>query len=245
VDELPARWLLAVRNLAQALADSGDVWFDSPDAWVRIDVRTAAQARLNSALDACRQAAANVGDALSRSRLSSSLQQATDTLVTAAEARLANRDYPPAAIDAARDVAYSPAVLNEMLGGLAPLPPPPTGDDDPSSRKAASSGQRLEFDDYTRTVTLDGVPDDEQLDPDCYQFLKAVGRPGRCGTRVPGRLIADAPGLKGKKLVRVFNKLPRRWRDLIDSQSGSGGGYCLTLPCRDVPRRPRASPGVL
>ena len=93
---------------------------------------------------------------------------------------------------------------------------------------------RLVFDDPSRTITLDGLADDDPLSPEGYQFLKAIGTGNRCGTMVPGRDITG-PGLAGKKLRRVVDKLPARWKKLVTSQRGSGGGYCLTLPPRSCP----------
>ena len=104
---------------------------------------------------------------------------------------------------------------------------------------SASSTRRLSFEDASRTVALDGMADSAPLDPVAYQLLKALGDGGRCGSWIP-RSDLVGPGLKGKKMARVICALPSRWRKLVTTRSGSGGGYCLTLPPRkkSVPECP-------
>jgi hypothetical protein len=97
-----------------------------------------------------------------------------------------------------------------------------------TSQSPKPNAPRIVFDDAARTATLDGIPDDEPLPPDAYWFLKTLGDPERLGKMAP-RGSFTGPGLIGQKLIRVYNKLPKRWQDLITSQRGSGGGYCLTL----------------
>jgi hypothetical protein len=95
--------------------------------------------------------------------------------------------------------------------------------------------KRLQFDDITRTAYLDGIVDKETISPNAYQFLKAIGKGDRCGRMIAGPIVAEAPGLSGKKLSRVLDQLPNRWKKLISSRPGSGGGYCLTLPPKKSP----------
>lgn len=125
---------------------------------------------------------------------------------------------------------------------LATSVSPVTASVEPGARRAdtldgslPAPAERLVFDDATRTIALDGVTDPAPLDPDVYQLLKGLGAGGRCGTVVSGPDITDLPGLKGKKLARIVAKLPARWKKLFVSRSGSGGGYCLTLPAKSCP----------
>jgi hypothetical protein len=101
------------------------------------------------------------------------------------------------------------AALTEPRPRMPAAPAP-----SPASQRRGATTPRLTFDDETRTVCLDGRADAEPLPPDVYAFLKAIG---------------DAR-LRGKKLKRVLEKLPRRWQPLVTSRRG--GGYCLTLPTR-------------
>jgi hypothetical protein len=96
------------------------------------------------------------------------------------------------------------------------------------------SVERLVFEDSSLTILLDGCKDDPPLTPTAYWFLKTLGVPKRLGHMVPSSEITGH-GLKGKKFIRVLRELPSRWRNLIKSASGSGGGYCLTLPPKSCP----------
>ncbi|MBP3956852.1 hypothetical protein J8F10_16390 [Gemmata sp. G18] len=99
----------------------------------------------------------------------------------------------------------------------------------------ATPGSRLEFEDQSRIVSLDSVPDASSLPVDVYWFLKAIGAGERCGSMIPGSDIQSMPGLAGKKLSRIIRKLPKRWTSLVASRNGAGGGYCLTLPPKTCP----------
>jgi len=99
-----------------------------------------------------------------------------------------------------------------------------------SAQARKKTPNRLEFDDETLTVKLDGVVVGPQLQPCPYQLIKTLGIPGKLGTWVTGKEIEDRPGMKGKKLVREMRKLPDMLKKMISSSSGAGKGYCLTLP---------------
>lgn len=117
-------------------------------------------------------------------------------------------------------VRHSCPLWSRVLPSATPAAPPLPAPPEP----------RLVFDDATRTIKLDGAADTEPLSPDVYHFLKALGDGERCGSRIPGVQIRQGPGLKSARLDQLIKKLPRRWRRLVKSKNGWGGGYCLTLP---------------
>ena len=91
-------------------------------------------------------------------------------------------------------------------------------------------GRRLDFDDSTRTIYLDGTPF-EHIDPLAYKRFKVIHAAILENRRIPD---SELPG-EGR-VGRHFKKhLPLRLFALLDRKGGKGGGSCLNLP----PRSPR------
>jgi hypothetical protein len=104
--------------------------------------------------------------------------------------------------------------------------------DDPKILQAATAGTmderpRLDFDDSTRTIYLDGTAF-EHIDPLAYKRFKLINAATLEGRRIPD---SELPG-KGRVRRHFKNHLPRELFALLDRKGNKGGGSCLNLPLK-------------